>query len=168
MNKKIIIFAILLVLWMVFIFFMSNTNGEDSGKNSSDIVKFIIDKYDLLTHASSDTIKYHASEEFLSRANYIFRKICHFGEYFILCILSFNFIISLNKLKILWCSLLSVAFSFIYACLDEYHQTFINGRGGSFTDVLIDFSGAIIGCLLCYFIFKLHKKNINMTKNVAN
>lgn len=97
MNKKVIVLGILLVLWIGFIFFMSNTNGEDSGKSSSAIVSFIVDKYDKITHASSETIKYHQSEEFISKANYIFRKTCHFGEFFVLGILTFLFLISFNK-----------------------------------------------------------------------
>ncbi len=33
---------------------------------------------------------------------------------------------------------LPVAGSFLYACSDEFHQTFVVGRAGLFTDVLID------------------------------
>jgi VanZ family protein len=37
--------------------------------------------------------------------------------------------------KIFWSSL---ALSFLYACSDEYHQTFVPGRVGCLHDVLID------------------------------
>ena len=165
MNKKIVIFGILLVLWMSFIFIMSNDTGEVSGKKSSDIVVFIIGKYDKITKASSEVIKYHQSEEFMNKANHIFRKICHFTEYFILSVLFFSFIVSFNKYHLRLCSLLSIVFSVIYASLDEYHQTFIDGRGGMFSDILIDTLGAIIGCILINLIFILIKK-LYIGKNI--
>ncbi len=36
----------------------------------------------------------------------------------------------------------------LYACSDEIHQLFIDGRAGQVADVLVDASGAAIGCLL--------------------
>ena len=168
MNKKIIIFGILLVIWMGVIFFMSSQDGDESGKTSSDIVMLIITKYDKLTNASFDIIEYHHSEEFIDKANYIFRKTCHFSEYFILCILFFNFVMAFNKFKILLCNLYSVLFSFFYASLDEYHQTFISGRGGVFSDVLIDTFGAIVGLLLINLFFFFIKKRENYSKNIVN
>ena len=36
----------------------------------------------------------------------------------------------------------SLVFVSLYACSDEYHQTFVAGRHGSFVDVLIDTTGA--------------------------
>jgi uncharacterized protein len=38
----------------------------------------------------------------------------------------------------------SLALVFLYACTDEYHQTFVDGRHGSSVDVLIDTMGAWI------------------------
>lgn len=38
----------------------------------------------------------------------------------------------------------------LYACTDELHQLFIDGRAGQITDVLVDSSGALVGCLLSF------------------
>lgn len=38
--------------------------------------------------------------------------------------------------------------SVLYALSDEYHQTFVPGRNGTFVDLLIDASGALVGLLL--------------------
>ena len=168
MNKKVMIFGILLIIWMGIIFFMSNQNGDESGKTSSDIVMFIIDKYDKLTNASSDTIEYHHSEEFMNKANFIFRKICHFSEYLVLCILFFNFVIAVNKFTILLCNLYSIIFSLFYASLDEYHQTFVTGRGGIASDVLIDTFGAIIGLVLINLVHTIIKRRKITSKIVTN
>lgn len=163
MNKKAIIFGILVVLWMGFIFLMSSTTGDESGKTSSYIVNFIIMKYDKITKANQDTIKYHQSEEFINKANHLFRKICHFGEYLILGILIVLFLLSFNKYKIWLCLFSSCLFSFFYASLDEYHQTFVAGRGGRITDIIIDSTGAIVGSLVIYLLF-LMMKNIKSCK----
>ncbi len=36
----------------------------------------------------------------------------------------------------------ALTLTFLYACSDEYHQTFVRGRAGSSMDVLIDTAGA--------------------------
>jgi VanZ family protein len=41
-------------------------------------------------------------------------------------------------------STLSVLFTFVVGCLDEWHQSILPGRSSSFRDVLIDTSGAIL------------------------
>jgi VanZ family protein len=35
-------------------------------------------------------------------------------------------------------ALYAMAITFLYACSDEFHQLFVPGRAGRFTDVLID------------------------------
>ena len=40
----------------------------------------------------------------------------------------------------------------LYACTDEFHQLFVNGRAGRFTDVLIDTSGGVIMLLIVFII----------------
>ena len=37
-----------------------------------------------------------------------------------------------------------LAFTVLYAMTDEYHQTFVPGRVGAWTDVLIDSAGALL------------------------
>ena len=158
MSKKAIILLIMVIIWMGLIFYMSNSNGDDSGSESEDIVTFIIDKYDKITNASIETISYHKSPEFIKNANFYFRKMCHFSEYFILGILLFCFLIALNRYSLLKCVLYSILISILYACSDEFRQTFINGRSGQIIDILIDCSGAIIGVILIRIVDKFTKK----------
>ena len=66
---------------------------------------------------------------------------------------------------------ISVFFCFIYACTDEFHQMFVDGRGASFFDCLIDTTGAILGivaalilyCIL-YTIMTKYQKNHGLIK----
>ena len=41
---------------------------------------------------------------------------------------------------------------FLYACTDEFHQLFMDGRAGQFKDVLIDTAGGSTGILLWHVI----------------
>ena len=154
MSKKTIILGVLLIIWMGVIFYMSSDNGDESGEESSRVVSFIVSIYDKIVGSNEETINYHKSDEFMDQANFIFRKICHFSEYLILSVISFLFIESFNKFKLLWCLLYSFIFSVIYAITDEIHQTFIDGRAGQITDVLIDSSGVLIGLLIIYLVYK--------------
>ena len=72
-----------------------------------------------------------------------FRKLAHFGIYMFLGF-SVVFSFSIVDKKTLILVFLGI---FIFACSDELHQTFISGRGGQFSDVLIDCAGGMIGII---------------------
>ncbi|MDF2472345.1 MAG: hypothetical protein K0R21_127 [Anaerocolumna sp.] len=48
--------------------------------------------------------------------------------------------------------------SILYAVTDEIHQLYVPGRSGQISDVLIDGTGALIGCLLFVFLGVRHHK----------
>jgi VanZ family protein len=52
----------------------------------------------------------------------------------------------------------SVLLCFVYACSDEWHQSFVAGRGPSFTDVLIDTAGAAVAVLIATGILLMRRK----------
>ena len=169
MNKRIIISVILVIIWMAFIYFMSNMNREESSSTSRTIIVDVINKIDEMTHASSETIKKHQTYDFIKKVHHIFRKFSHTLVYMALAILIFNLLIQLRKRKLFMYNLLTIMLCFIYACTDEYHQTFILGRGGQFTDILIDTLGAIVGCFLIsmvYLIVKKHQKKRKLNYNL--
>ena len=79
-------------------------------------------------------------------SNFIIRKSAHFIEYMILSILVTNVVnLYLNKKRSI---LITVIFVFLYACSDEFHQLFVQGRQGSFRDVLIDTAGGIAAVIV--------------------
>jgi VanZ family protein len=49
---------------------------------------------------------------------------------------------------------------FLFASSDEFHQLFVPGRSGRFTDVLIDTAGCTIGILFCLG-YEKHKMKHN-------
>ncbi len=139
-NKKLIIKWICLIIWMSIIFILSNQ------PNSYKVTYDIID---------NTLIKFNISG-ITSILNIIIRKSGHITEFLILTILFISLIkeYTNNNIKIILSSLI---FSFLYACSDEFHQSFIYMRSGVFSDVIIDLIGVIIA-LLFYYIFNLIKK----------
>ena len=85
------------------------------------------------------------------------RKCAHFFIYLILgkcAIKTFNEfgILSIRSF------VLTLLFCFLYACSDEFHQLFVNGRSGSFIDVCIDTSGSLLGIFIVISCNKLYRK----------
>lgn len=46
----------------------------------------------------------------------------------------------------------ALLFCLVYACSDEFHQYFISGRSGQIKDVILDFTGALMGTLIAWGI----------------
>ena len=46
----------------------------------------------------------------------------------------------------------------LYACTDEFHQLFVPGRSGQWSDVLLDSLGCAVGVLLCTLVFLLVRR----------
>ena len=84
-------------------------------------------------------------QDLVDKLNYPLRKVAHFTEYLILTILLIIVLANwgVKGKKILGISLL---ICFIYAFNDEYHQVFVDGRTGQFSDVLVDTFGGVIAC----------------------
>lgn len=133
MYKKKIIRWCLLVAWMIFIFVMSNTPGNESNDQSQFIVNLFSYLGIDLNSALGDL------------TTFVVRKGAHFTEYFILFVL-------LNRLSSLYNEkrynkITLIAIVFLYACTDEIHQYFIEGRAARFADVIIDTLGGIFAAI---------------------
>lgn len=165
-NKKIIIFLILTLLWCGVIFFMSSMNNSESNGKSKMIIYKIITNTVEVTNKLGLTNKHPSDEkinEVIMLLNKPLRKACHATEYFILVVLLLLVLkyCGLSGKKIF---LIAISLCFLYACSDEFHQSFISGRTAQFSDSLIDTSGALIGCSIYGIIYKLRKKKNIMIK----
>ena len=137
--------------WMIFIFCMSNQVAEQSGEISKTTTQILFERFfsgfDELTKLVLD-------------AEYAVRKAAHISEYFILSALVITALL-FNRLNPLKRSITAVSISIIYAATDEFHQLFVLGRSGKFTDVLVDSIGIITAAalyLLITYIIKRRKK----------
>jgi hypothetical protein len=76
------------------------------------------------------------------------RKAAHVTEYAILTGLIFRALRDLVR-RFWWRAALAFLPAFVFAAVDEYHQSFVPSRTSSVRDVLIDYAGAILGIFIC-------------------
>lgn len=141
-NRR-FLYIIPVVLWMLFIFYMSDKNAEASSSLSGGITEKIGDVLEVIRNDTPVE-----RESFLSSFETIIRKLAHmaeFGVLFGLVLLAVKKVSYASKRA--YCYILSLVICFLYACTDEFHQLFVPGRDGNVVDVLIDMSGALI-CMI--------------------
>lgn len=143
-NKKRILFAVLVIVWMITIFCFSNENGETS-QGTSDIITNAIINVNQELEKNRETI------------SFCVRKLAHFSIYFVGGILLFEFYstFDVTKKRIFGMSALT---GICYACFDEFHQLFISGRSGQFRDVCIDSTGVLVALIIITVIANKCKK----------
>ena len=142
------IFAVLLVLWMGFIFSMSCENAEESSNTSGQTIRVVLSAVPEF-EKQPEEVKVNIIE----KLQFIVRKSAHFIGYMILGILASGLILyygNINK-KYLLAFLICV----IYAISDEIHQLFVPGRSGQVRDVLIDSAGSLLGIIIVMTFEKL-------------
>ncbi len=163
-NKTIfirILLAILLVLWMLFIYLLSADNGAESEIKSTAAAGWTVILTDWL-----DTFFHFRDPELVK---FIFhasiRKVAHLFEYAVLSCLWLCFLRTFTQKKhllIIPPALLSV----LYAAFDEFHQTLVPGRSGQLSDVFVDATGAAIGIACVFLILHLHKNRTSKNRIV--
>jgi len=154
---KIKIYTFISILIMIAIFIFSSQGADISYKISGNVtekVQTVIENKPAIINFSGNIIK---------NLEFKVRKSAHFILYFTLCFfLSADFFeMKFSYKKTI---LFSVALCFIYACTDEYHQTFIPGRIGRFKDVMLDTCGAFLGCITYFGLNFLFVSIINKFK----
>ena len=144
----------LLIFQMLFIFTMSSFGHNSSDAQSNLFVDFIAQNFPHVRHGLENNLIS------LSTLIFLVRKTAHFTEYAILGSLFFLNLKSWQRSKSSTSMniLLSLIFSFLYACTDELHQIFVPGRSAQFRDILIDTLGASFGTIITYLIIKLFNK----------
>jgi VanZ family protein len=145
-HKK-YLYLIITIMVMILIFCFSHQEASKSAHTSSLV---------------GNTLTNMAFFKVLFRI-FPIRKCAHF---FIYLILGMCVIKTFNEFGILSIRnfVLTLLFCFLYACSDEFHQLFINGRSGNFIDVCIDTSGSLLGIFIFIGCKKLYK-NICIWKN---
>lgn len=128
------------IIWMIFIFIMSHTNGTNSSDQSNFIAQIILKVIN---------IDY-------STLTFLIRKMAHMSEYALLLFFIYYGFKKSTTYK--YTLLLSLLITFLYACSDEFHQLFIPGRSGQLKDVLIDTIG---GLFMLFVIYLWQRKKSN-------
>lgn len=107
----------------------------------------------------------HASVAFLFRAHHLIRKSAHLFEYFVFSLLLLRMIRNGRPgWKITW-ALGAILIVFGFACLDEFHQSFVPGRDAEFSDALLDTSGAAFAQIVAA-LWAVRKKSDEQPRKV--
>lgn len=145
MLKKVILWLMVLGC-MAIIFGFSSQVAEESKKTSSKVITKVVETVDIKKELTKPQ-----KEKITKDLTFIVRKGAHFSIYALLGILLFllanEYGFSMKK-----CIAVSICVAFVYACSDEFHQTFVSGRSGELRDIIIDTLGASAGCFLTIFI----------------
>lgn len=140
------------IVMMCIIFSFSAQDGIDSGSLSHEVsVKIVEVGNEVLQKGLSDW----EIDEVATKIEYPVRKVAHMTEYFLLAVaVSFPFYVyGLRGFPLM---LVAGVICVGFACGDEYHQSFVDGRGPSARDVGIDsigvFAGIITVRIFCWIV----------------
>ncbi len=150
---------LLAAAWCVFIFSMSAKSGAASQQMSDGAISHSIAAF-IPGFASMDAQQQAAA---ISALSFPVRKGAHFSEYAVLAILASNAASQLRRLKapgrLNSRNLPTWVFCVLFACTDEFHQLFVDGRSGQLFDVCVDACGSLAGiCLAAVFAKRFSKR----------
>ena len=137
------VWCILILMWMVFIFYMSAQPGNVSGDISGGVSHWFMKLWNTVFFQGWDEAEVLLMAE---KWNYPIRKLAHMTEFGILAALAYRGTRTIAKRYVV-----TFAFVVLYAATDEIHQLFVPGRSGSAIDVCID----AIGVALVLFAIKM-------------
>ena len=150
------IFAVLLVLWMGFIFSMSCENAEESSNTSGQTIRVVLSAVPGFEEQPEEV-----KVNIIEKLQFIVRKSAHFIGYMILGILASGLILQYENINKKYP--LAFLICVIYAISDEIHQLFVPGRAGQVRDVLIDSAGSLLGIIIVMafvkILIKINKKH---------
>ena len=144
------VFLIFAVIWMIIVFKFSSQPADTSQNTSLNLTKRIVNVF----FNNKSSIE---KEQITEKLDPYIRKLAHFTLYAIGGILIANYINTYNikdKNKIIY----SICIGATYACTDEFHQLFVEGRSGQLTDVLIDSLGVATGVCIFLCVITIFKK----------
>ena len=151
------ILIVLLITQMWIIFGFSGQNGDESGSISRKITEEVTKNI-----SSIQNLEKEEKEKVLRKIEHIIRKFAHFSLYTIIGFLLMS-LMSTYKIKQKNRIAISTVIGLLYAISDETHQAFIPGRGPLVSDVVIDFSGVMVGMLIAIFWIKVLINNKKFT-----
>lgn len=143
---KIAVLTLLFALLIVFIFSNSLKSSEESNGDSAKLASVLEPLIEMIFGEGRVS------------ANYVVRKCAHLAEFALLGFLSMLLVRATTRYN--GKKLLSVGLfvTLAVAVADEYIQTF-TGRTSSVSDVLIDFSGVLIGMTVAFLLCLIKRKD---------
>lgn len=159
-----IVAHILVIIWMIFIFYMSAQPGDVSGDISGTVSHLFMKVWNgIFFQGWSEAEVLHMAEVW----DYPIRKLAHMTEFGILAMLVYwvlgNYKVFLQDADTgigKWIPahtryIATWIFAVIYAVTDEIHQLFVPDRSGNAFDVCVDATGALLGLLVVWCFLRI-------------
>ncbi len=144
-----VLLFLLILANMAFIFQLSHQDGEKSGTTSKKVTTTIV----------QTTIKDFEQKPPAEKTKIIdafhnpVRTLAHMAEFGTLGALVFLLLLTWQGLPLIKYAA-SLAFVFVYACTDEWHQKIVGaGRASEWFDIAVDCLGAFLCCTLILLIY---------------
>lgn len=157
---KKLICILLLLISMGTMYYFSSQDGETSTVQSNKVIEIIDEIRDRVTLKNEKLISIKnkiISELRGYNKSFLVRKGAHFGIYSIIGAMMMITIYLFSK-RVIFSAGISLFLTFLYAVYDETRQLNIDGRAGSFKDVLIDSSGALLAITILSILLFIGKK----------
>lgn len=147
--KRIATFVLLCIMtlaWMGAIFGFSASDAHESTEQSHGVVELILKVF----VSDFDEMSEEERQQLIQQYDKPVRKTAHFAAYALLGMLTYLSAGSISWLPLRYAapSAISLPFCLAFALSDEFHQTFVDGRAGRLSDVIIDGLGALCGTVL--------------------
>lgn len=141
----------LAIVWMCVIFAFSAQPKEESGEVSASFTYHMVSSTRTFFHLdlSDERVK-----EIADAIEGLVRKAAHMAEFGILSVLLYIWI-GQWEMRFLRRAVTAAGAAAVYAATDEFHQLFVPGRSGRFSDVCIDSAGAIAGVVVFALLVRL-------------
>lgn len=146
-----ILFLGLLLATFFTIFHFSSQIAEESDGVSKGVLSKLINVFPYTKNLSEET-----KLKLIEHGNPIIRKLAHYSIYTLVGIWIMAFMSTFQtRLYKKW--IVSMVVGVGYAALDEYHQSFVEGRGPGLMDVGIDSLGVLTGILIVLIIISIYR-----------
>lgn len=159
------IFFALAIGWTIFLLINAGMDGKSSSTASGNVALIVENGINTFV---PNTINDSNRDNF----KFITRKVIgHFLSFTLLAMLisiGFKCLIegyNIKKNKLYISIIISLSYGLLIAVITELMQLTTTGRSGQITDVLIDYGGYLLGCLIMFVIFLIiysvtkHKTN---------
>ena len=145
-----ILSVICLIGWMGLIFYFSHQTAEKSSAVSGSLISFLAQRF----YPGFNLLSLLERQELIASLQEIVRSVAHyciFGGLGFFAYLTFVSYTNLKyKVRIFW----MLETGLLYAIIDEFHQSFVDGRSMQIVDILVDFGGVATAVLVCgLFVF---------------
>ena len=136
------------IIMMCLIF---NFSGQDADTSSELSFQVGVKVFSIANDTFDKGWSLQKIEQLSEKSQHYIRKTAHFTEYFVLAV-TVAFPLYVYGIRGIWLVILAGGYCIAFAGLDEYHQSFVEGRSPQKRDVLIDSCGVVLGVIVTRII----------------